>query len=118
MLLVFGGSLGARSINEAVASLKDELLARPGLRIVHITGPKELDAVTERLALTEEESSRWQLMGYQDRMGETLAACDMIISRSGATSLCRDIRVGRPRAARPLPLRDRGSSDHERAGVR
>ena len=37
MLLVFGGSLGARHINEAVVALKDELLARPNLHIVHIT---------------------------------------------------------------------------------
>ena len=71
MLLVFGGSLGARHINEAVVALKDELLARPNLHIVHITGPKELDAVTEALALTDDEARRWHLLGYQDRMGET-----------------------------------------------
>ena len=40
MLLVFGGSLGARHINEAVVALKDELLARPNLHIVHITAPR------------------------------------------------------------------------------
>ena len=74
MLLVFGGSLGARHINEAVVALKDELLARPNLHIVHITGPKELDAVTEALALTDDEARRWHLLGYQDRMGETLGS--------------------------------------------
>ncbi len=115
MLLVFGGSLGARSINEAVASLKDELLARPGLRIVHITGPKELDAVTERLALTEEESSRWQLMGYQDRMGETLAACDMIISRSGATSLAEISALAVPALLVPFPF---ATEDHQTTNAR
>ena len=62
MLLVFGGSLGARHINEAVCALKDELLARPHLHIVHITGPKELASVTEALALTPEQERRWHLM--------------------------------------------------------
>ena len=41
MLVVFGGSLGARHINQAVCNLKSRLLAVDDLYIVHITGPKE-----------------------------------------------------------------------------
>ena len=40
MLLVFGGSLGARQLNEGIAALKSELLSRENLHVVHITGPK------------------------------------------------------------------------------
>ena len=39
MLLVTGGSLGARHLNQAVAALKDELLAYGDLHIVQVTGP-------------------------------------------------------------------------------
>lgn len=41
MLLVFGGSLGARHINTALTELKDQLLELDNVYIVHITGPKE-----------------------------------------------------------------------------
>ncbi len=87
MLLVFGGSLGARHINQGIASCKEDLLAVPGLHVVHITGPRELENAEAALALSPAERERWHVMGYQDRMGETLAAADAVVSRSGATSL-------------------------------
>ena len=115
MLLVFGGSLGARHINEAVVALKDELLARPNLHIVHITGPKELDAVTEALALTDDEARRWHLLGYQDRMGETLAAADAIVSRAGATSLAEISALAIPALLVPYPF---ATADHQTTHAR
>ena len=110
MLLVFGGSLGARHINEAVVSMKDELLARPGLHVVHITGPKELDRVLEQLDLTSEEQKRWHVLGYQDRMGENLAAADAIISRAGATSLAEISALAIPALLVPYP---HATEDHQ-----
>ena len=62
MLLVFGGSLGAHHLNEAVCSLKDELLARPGLVIVHSTGADDEAFVRQTLSLTDEQAARWQVM--------------------------------------------------------
>lgn len=115
MLLVFGGSLGARHINEALVGLKDELLARPNLHIVHITGPKELDAVTEAMALTPDEARRWHVMGYQDRMGETLAAADAIVSRAGATSLAEISALAIPALLVPYPY---ATADHQTTNAR
>ena len=115
MLLVFGGSLGARHINEAVCALKGELLSRQGLRIVHITGPKELDSVREKLALTSEEQRRWTLLGYQDRMGETLAAADVIVSRAGATSLAEISALAIPAILVPFPY---ATNDHQTSNAR
>lgn len=115
MLLVFGGSLGARHINEAIASMKDELLAKDGLHVVHITGPKELERVREGLALTAEEERRWHLMGYQDRMGETLAAADAIVSRAGATSLAEISALAIPALLVPYPY---ATEDHQTTNAR
>lgn len=115
MLLVFGGSLGARHINQAVAALKDDLLARPNLHVVHITGPKELDAVREALALTPDEERRWHLMGYQDRMGETMAAADAIVSRAGATSLAEISARCIPALLVPFPF---ATEDHQTTNAR
>ena len=87
LLLVFGGSLGARHLNTAICALKDRLLAVPNLYIVHVTGPKEFETVQGDLALTEDEAKRWIVKGYEDQMGKVMAACDATVARAGATSL-------------------------------
>jgi UDP-N-acetylglucosamine--N-acetylmuramyl-(pentapeptide) pyrophosphoryl-undecaprenol N-acetylglucosamine transferase len=110
MLLVFGGSLGARHINEALAACKDELLSRPHVKVVHITGPKELDRVKELMNLTSAEEERWLLLGYQDNMGETLAAADLIVSRAGATSLAEITARAIPAILIPYPY---ATADHQ-----
>ena len=115
MLLVFGGSLGARHINEALVAMKDDLLARPNVHVVHITGPKELESVTEALALTPEQQKRWHLMGYQDRMGETMAAADAIVSRAGATSLAEISARAIPAVLVPFPY---ATEDHQTTNAR
>ncbi len=115
VLLVFGGSLGARHINEAVASLKDRLLAVEGLHVVHITGPKEFEAACGALALSPEESLRWHVMAYQDRMAETLAAADCVLSRAGATSLAEIAALGIPALLVPFPY---ATGDHQTMNAR
>lgn len=110
MLLVTGGSLGARHLNQALCAMKDELLAREDLYIVHVTGPKELDAVTEALDLSGEESKRWQLLGYTDAMGSAMAACDAIVSRAGASSLAEISARAIPALLVPFPF---ATEDHQ-----
>lgn len=110
VLLVFGGSLGARHINTAIASMKDDLLAMDDLYVVHITGPKELATVKEQLALTPEEEKRYFVMGYQDHMGETLAATDLVVSRAGASSLAEISARRIPAVLIPFP---HATADHQ-----
>lgn len=115
VLLVFGGSLGARHINEVVASLKDRLLGIEGLHIVHITGPKDYETVCGALSLTPEESRRWQVKAYQDRMAETLAAADCVLSRAGATSLAEIAALRIPALLVPFPF---ATGDHQTMNAR
>ena len=115
MLLVTGGSLGARHLNQAICALKDELLARPDLYIVHVTGPKELDSVTSALALTPEEARRWKLFGYTNQMGAFMAATDAIVSRAGATSLAEISARGIPALLVPFPF---ATEDHQTTNAR
>lgn len=109
-LLVFGGSLGARHINTALCAMKDKLMAMDNVHVVHITGVKELDTVKEALALTPEEEKRYQVMGYQDHMGETLAAADLIVSRAGASSLAEISARCIPAVLVPFPY---ATADHQ-----
>ncbi len=115
MLLVFGGSLGARHLNVAISSMKKDLLAIDNLYVVHIAGPKELETVEAVLALTEEEKKRYLVMGYQNRMGETMAACDMVVSRAGATSLAEISARCIPAILVPFPF---ATADHQTTNAR
>ncbi len=110
MLLVFGGSLGARHINTALCAMKDRLLAMDNVYVMHITGPKELDTVNEALNLTDEEKKRYRAMGYQDHMGETLAAADLVVSRAGASSLAEISARCIPAVLVPFPY---ATADHQ-----
>ncbi|MCF0104940.1 MAG: undecaprenyldiphospho-muramoylpentapeptide beta-N-acetylglucosaminyltransferase, partial [Eggerthellaceae bacterium] len=103
MLLVFGGSLGAKHINFAVADMKDKLLNNKKLVIVHLTGKDEYNRVLEQLNLNRFEAKRWKVLEYQDKMGETLAASDLILSRAGASSLAEISALCKPALLIPYP---------------
>ncbi|MBP3894381.1 MAG: undecaprenyldiphospho-muramoylpentapeptide beta-N-acetylglucosaminyltransferase [Atopobiaceae bacterium] len=115
MLLVFGGSLGARHLNEAVTALKDELLKRPKLRIVHSTGKELFDEVNQGLKLTDEQKARWQVRPYIDNMGEALAAADLVLSRAGASSIAEIAAIAVPSILVPYPL---ATADHQTTNAR
>ena len=115
LLLVTGGSLGARHLNQAVCALKDELLAAGDVHVIHVTGPKELDAVAGQLALTPAEEKRWHLFGYTDRMGDAMAAADAIVSRAGATSLAEISARAIPALLVPFPF---ATEDHQTTNAR
>lgn len=115
MLLVTGGSLGARHVNQAVMALKDELLSRPDLYVVHLTGRREYETVKRGLALTDEQAARWQVIDYQDRMGECMAAADVIVSRAGASSLAEISALAVPALLVPFPA---ATEDHQTMNAR
>ena len=115
VLLVFGGSLGARHINTAVTAIKDELLALDNVCVVHITGIKEVDTVHEALALTEEEKKRYIVKGYEDNMGAVLAAADLVVSRAGASSLAEISARCIPAVLIPFPY---ATANHQEANAK
>ena len=87
VLLVFGGSLGAAHINNALLKMLDELLERKDLHIVHITGDKQYEEVKSKVDLDAAKADRYHVLAYQNKMAETLAASDMCISRAGASTI-------------------------------
>ena len=115
MLLVFGGSLGARSINEAMAALKPRLLGIEGLHVVQSTGKDGYDAAAAALALTPEEARRWSLVPYIDNMGDVLAAADLVLSRAGASSIAEIAALGVPSVLVPYP---HATADHQTTNAR
>ena len=115
MLLVFGGSLGARTLNEGMAALKGRLLAVEGLHVVQSTGKAGYEAASEALALTPEETGRWHLESYIDNMGDVLAAADLVLSRAGASSIAEIAALGVPSVLVPYPF---ATADHQTTNAR
>ena len=110
MLLVFGGSLGARHLNEAMTALAPAIEERRNVRVVHSTGNELFDEVTTSMALSDELSGRWQVMPYIQNMGEALAAADVVVSRAGASSIAEIAALAVPSVLVPYPL---ATGDHQ-----
>lgn len=87
MLLVTGGSTGARRLNETVATAVAAILGS-GWQVLHITG--------SRSPVTDPHLSGYHLLEYCDRMDLALAACDLAVSRAGATTVSELAALGIP----------------------
>lgn len=87
VLLVFGGSLGARRLNEALASSWADIRAA-GWQILHATGEKN--------AVADPGDSGYVLRPYLDRMDLAFAVADFIVSRAGAATVSEISALGIP----------------------
>lgn len=86
VLLVTGGSKGARSINTAVTKNLNSLLEIT--QIIHITGSLDYDDVEKHAnQLPAQLKKDYHVMPYLHEMGAALAAADLVLSRAGASSL-------------------------------
>jgi UDP-N-acetylglucosamine--N-acetylmuramyl-(pentapeptide) pyrophosphoryl-undecaprenol N-acetylglucosamine transferase len=102
-LLVFGGSQGARAVNEAVvAALPHLSTARDVLRVTHQTGKLDFERVREGYRAAG-WGERADVREYIDDMVSAFAASDLIVSRAGATTSFELMAAGRAALMVPLP---------------
>ncbi|MFB4352239.1 UDP-N-acetylglucosamine--N-acetylmuramyl-(pentapeptide) pyrophosphoryl-undecaprenol N-acetylglucosamine transferase [Microbacterium sp. LS_15] len=87
VLLVFGGSLGAQRLNDALADSWGDVLAA-GWQLLHVTG--------ERSDLADPGVPGYALVRYVDRMDLAFALADLIVSRSGAATVSEISALGIP----------------------
>jgi UDP-N-acetylglucosamine--N-acetylmuramyl-(pentapeptide) pyrophosphoryl-undecaprenol N-acetylglucosamine transferase len=86
VLLVFGGSKGAHSINMAVLNHLHALLEK--CEVIHLSGDGDWQLVQSmREQLPAALSARYHAMDYLHEMGAALAAADLVVSRAGASAL-------------------------------
>jgi UDP-N-acetylglucosamine--N-acetylmuramyl-(pentapeptide) pyrophosphoryl-undecaprenol N-acetylglucosamine transferase len=107
-VLVFGGSLGARTINEAAV----EALPGAPFRVLHACGVRDYPALRERLGA--DPPANYDLREYITPFGEALLASDLCVARSGS-SIFEIAAHGRPAILVPYP---HATGDHQTANAR
>lgn len=100
-LLLFGGSQGSRALNrvlvEALRDLNDRV---PGLHIVHQTGEKEYETVAKAYL---EAGVSAEVSPFIENMSNAFAAADLLVCRSGASTVAEVTAAGKPAIFVPLP---------------
>jgi undecaprenyldiphospho-muramoylpentapeptide beta-N-acetylglucosaminyltransferase len=101
-LLVFGGSRGARSINQALLSALPALLNE--MQVIHLSGQSDWPEVEVfRSSLVPEDAARYHAFPYLHEMGAALAAADLALTRAGASTLGELPLFGLPAILVPYP---------------
>ena len=110
--LVFGGSQGARRINQAIMEIiKSEL--NENYQMIWATGPKQYDIVKEELENHHKNINHiknMKILPYIYNMEEIMNVVDVIVARSGAMTITEIAKVGKPSILVPLP---NVSHDHQ-----
>jgi UDP-N-acetylglucosamine--N-acetylmuramyl-(pentapeptide) pyrophosphoryl-undecaprenol N-acetylglucosamine transferase len=104
VLVVFGGSIGALTLNE----LALEAWGAAGPAVLHVTGERDY----ERLRLRVERSD-YRLVPFLEDFGAALGAADLIVARSGG-SVWEIAAAGKPAVLVPYP---EATGDHQRANA-
>ena len=105
LIAVFGGSLGARRINEATAQLYDRWRGRSGVTIHHVSGAAGHDAAEAawKAARRNGDAVDYRLLRYEDDMPGLYSVTTVAVCRAGATTVAELAAAGVPSILVPLP---------------
>jgi len=115
LLAVFGGSLGARRINNALMDSLGEWRERSNLAVRLVGGSRDHADLANRNPITERDTMQFTLVEYEDDMPTVYAAADLVVCRSGASSVAELAAIGVPAVLVPLPG---APGDHQTANAR
>lgn len=103
VVLVYGGSKGARSINTALLAHLAKLLTH--VEVIHISGELDWPEIDEkRAALTKDQAEHYHAFPYlHEDMGAAIAVADLAVSRAGASILGEFPQFGTPAILVPYP---------------
>jgi UDP-N-acetylglucosamine--N-acetylmuramyl-(pentapeptide) pyrophosphoryl-undecaprenol N-acetylglucosamine transferase len=110
VILVFGGSQGARAINDAVLKMLEGADPLPEWQIIHLTGEKGFDAVRARYASLPLASF---VRSFSGQMADLYSVADVVVARSGAGTVTELGLLGIPAVLIPYPHAD----EHQRANA-
>jgi UDP-N-acetylglucosamine--N-acetylmuramyl-(pentapeptide) pyrophosphoryl-undecaprenol N-acetylglucosamine transferase len=111
-LLIFGGSQGARVLNGILPKIAASLLAQvPGLTILHQAGARHAEATLADYQASGAPPDRWQVAAFLDDMPRRFGAADLVLARSGASTVAELAAAGKPAILVPFP---QAADDHQR----
>jgi len=118
-LLVFGGSQGARAINEAMIRCLPVLKREaPGIHIIHQTGDRDyndaLAAYQKLTAAAPAAGFTFEIFKFIEDMPAAFARADLVVCRSGASTVAEIAAAGKPAVFVPFP---RAADDHQRVNA-
>src|SRR5438132_1065262 len=105
LLLVAGGSLGARSLNEVAI----ESFGAAGPAVLHLCGERELDRLSARVSRPD-----YRLLAFTDDYGAALGAADLVPARAGG-GIWELAAAGKPAILVPYPF---ATADHQTKNAR
>jgi UDP-N-acetylglucosamine--N-acetylmuramyl-(pentapeptide) pyrophosphoryl-undecaprenol N-acetylglucosamine transferase len=111
-LLVFGGSQGARIFNTIMPRIAPALFKMvPNLFILHQAGARHSEITEASYRESGADSSRWEVHAFLDDMPKRFAWANLILSRSGASTVAELCAAGRPALLIPFA---QATDDHQR----
>jgi undecaprenyldiphospho-muramoylpentapeptide beta-N-acetylglucosaminyltransferase len=116
MVLIFGGSLGALRINRAAVEAARRWAGRSDLHVRHVVGSRDWDEITGGgPPVPPGALLRYEALAYDDDMPTSLAAADVAVCRSGASTSFELLAAGLPAVVVPSPF---VTADHQTANAR
>lgn len=118
MVLAAGGSLGARTINDAMVGVHRHFIEDDHIYLYHVTGSKEYERIRKELGSVGEDGRygrNSRIVSYQNDMPSALAAADLVIYRAGAIGLAELAARGLPSILVPYPY---AAEDHQTYNAR
>jgi UDP-N-acetylglucosamine--N-acetylmuramyl-(pentapeptide) pyrophosphoryl-undecaprenol N-acetylglucosamine transferase len=115
-LLVFGGSQGAHAINEAMIRCLPVLQREaPGIHIIHQTGERDYNyALAAYQKLGASAGFTFEVFKFIEDMPSAFARADLVVCRSGASTVAEIAAAGKPAVFVPFP---RAADDHQRVNA-
>ena len=111
-LLVFGGSQGARIFNVHLPMILVDLLrAIPGLTVLHQSGVRHFDATHAAYTASGADPARWQVLTFLDDMPARFAQANLVMARSGASTVAELAAAGKPSLLVPFAA---AADDHQK----
>ncbi len=99
-ILLFGGSQGARALNQALVGAVKKLTAEnENVQFIHISGERWRQQLLNRYANTP----RVAVLAYANEIYDLMHACDLAVCRSGAGTLAELVYCRKPALLVPLP---------------
>ncbi|MFM9280676.1 undecaprenyldiphospho-muramoylpentapeptide beta-N-acetylglucosaminyltransferase [Paenibacillus jiagnxiensis] len=116
IVLVVGGSRGAKAINQAMIEMAPQLSSLPGVHFVYVTGEGYFDSTVDEIrAKVGSLPDSLHVLPYVHNMPEVLACTSLIVNRAGASFLAEINSLGIPSVLIPSP---NVTNNHQEANAR